>query len=273
MIQMKIKMIWKIAVIVVPIIFPYVDVGEFISGEINLVRLLIKLTIFSIIYLYILIAALTVNIQIDNIGLKGYVYKLSRIKSIENAQYALLWNKVESITSGMFPLWFPGKMIAVNFISKNGRTTSIVLTSNYSNFKKACLFIEKQVSPDIIADDVKRLIARYKKGREYQDIVFPIIIKDNDGYMYRIHSINDIEYNDLSFYEFQYFWDMRAVPLNIYLKERENSKSEIIIEIKEVLPEKEKLKSEIISFIKKYKKNINVKEIEELPFEKLVDKI
>jgi hypothetical protein len=247
------------------------EINDFIASEINLAILIAHLSVL-ILFLCFSLFFTTFKLRFDEKGIKGYVFLLSRKKSIDESKYIILWDKVTKINAPIAPLWTPFKFIGIYCIME-GKETFISYPGMLTNFKEALLFIEKQVSPDIIDDDVKRLLAKYKKRRKYPDIVFPIIIKDVDGYMYRVYSIKSIEYNDLYFNEFKYFWDMRADPLNIYLKERENSKSEIVVEIKEVLPEKEKLKGEIISFLKKYKKNINVKEIEDWPIEKLVDKI
>lgn len=162
MITLKSKMFWKIFGIIFSLVIGNTIISELNNGDITLAGVIIRVFMLFIL-LISAFSALTIIMQVDENGLKVRANIFSKYKSFKNVPYILLWNKVERISSGFFPLWFPGKMILLHYTLPSGHSTFVLLGSVYANFKEAALFIEKQVSPDIIDDDVKRLFAKYKK--------------------------------------------------------------------------------------------------------------
>ena len=94
---------------------------------------------------------------------------IGRFKIYESNHYQIYWRNVKNIGSIM-PLWLPIKVIGIE-ATRNGRTTLHITGYGYTHTKESLIYIADHVRPEVIDEDVQRLIEKYrkklaKKGRD-----------------------------------------------------------------------------------------------------------
>ncbi len=83
------------------------------------------------------------------------------LKIYESNHYQIYWRNVKNIGS-ILPLWLPIKVIGIA-ATRNGRTTLQIIGYGYTHTKESLVYIADHVPPEVIDEDVQRLIEKYRK--------------------------------------------------------------------------------------------------------------
>lgn len=78
----------------------------------------------------------------------------------ESKRYQIYWKDFKSVYL-FFSIYFPYKVFAITAI-KNGHSTFQPLYG-YKDLKKGLIYIADHVNPDVLDDDVKKLIEKYRR--------------------------------------------------------------------------------------------------------------
>ena len=86
---------------------------------------------------------------------------IGSLKIYESNNYQIYWRNVKNIGS-ILPLWLPIKVIGIA-ATRNGRTTLHITGYGYTHTKESLIYIADHVRPEVIDEDVQRLIKKYRE--------------------------------------------------------------------------------------------------------------
>jgi hypothetical protein len=148
---LKIWFPWLIFGYAIATLGAYSFYDRYISGEIDLLSLIIN-TIIGIFLFIMTLISNYISTVIDNEYIRAIGPKIK--------PFYIEYKKITQISLTIFPIWWPVKFVVIEGIGDKGKEISMFISNLHTNFKEALVFIKNHVEEDVIEETLLKYIKR-----------------------------------------------------------------------------------------------------------------